>query len=742
MEPIIDQNYEYDFSDKIISEEEAQKVYSLQKEFLASYARTKDTMTVEEWLPSEMQKQLPEKSSEEIEAISNEIIDNLRITEKKKESLQEAIASGRSKESWFASSIQESTSYLSAQESAKYLQGLDDAVKQANEAMYDTITTKAGMPNMNMNLDGFIAEQHHANTYNMKAQATGSDLHAEVLKPKPGETYAKNSVDIVIKDSSGKIVSRYQAKYGATAEDTIRMIKEGDYRGQQLIVPEDQVEAVQKAFPDRKVSSTIGSGKTKSEPLSKAEAKKKQEEAQKGNWLDVSWNEYSAKDIAIGIAKNAGIATLQGAAVGVGMNVASKLIQGEPIDGEEVVETAITSGADFGVKTATAGALKAASEKGILTIIPKGTNSNVITGIAFTAIENVKVLGKVATGELTVKEGLDVCQQTTAACVAGMAASAKGAAIGASVGAVLGPIGSAIGGAVGGMIGYIAGSKAAQTLVKGVQMVRDTAKSFVKSAVEGVKSFVGGVVQGVGNFVSGIFGGGGGGGCLARGTLITMADNTRKPVEDIQRGDVVKIFNHYTGCVDDEIIIANVHDNSSAILCKTITLMFDDGRSIKLAISHVLFDITEKKYVLIDDENARDYIGHEFAVLENEVIKSASLCDVTIANEQIDYYAPMSKHHLDVFAEGILTMPPTGITVNMFPLNADMTYEMSILKETGLTPYERVKRIITKEEYEMLPIKYIEAILKFNKVGMHGLVDAMTLFREQAIYSEFMINAV
>lgn len=179
---------------------------------------------------------------------------------------------------------------------------------------------------------------------------------------------------------------------------------------------------------------------------------------------------------------------MQGAAVGAGMAIATKVWNGEPIDGEEVVETAIVSGADFGVKTATAGALKAASEKGILKVIPKGTKGSTFANIAFVAIENVKVLGKVATGELTAKEGLDAMEQTTASCVAGIAASTKGAAIGATIGSVLGPVGTA----VGGTIGYMAGSKVAQTVVKGVQKVRDKAVEVVKSVgsavVGGIKS--------------------------------------------------------------------------------------------------------------------------------------------------------------------------------------------------------------------------------------------------------------
>lgn len=487
--------YEYDFSEKILSEEEAKGVSKIQREFLESYASSKDKMSVEEWLPQELQKQLPEKSSEEIKEMSAEIIDSLKVTEDMKVSQQKALAAGRSKDSWFASTILQSTSQMSAQESARYLQSLDDAVKNANAAMHETITTKGSgyiTPSMNPNLDGFIAERHHVNSFNMNAAAKGSGLRAEVQPLKPGETYTKNGFDVVIKDASGKRIHQYQMKYGATAEDTIRMINSGNYNNQTLVVPEEQVAAVQEAFPNKTVTSTIGDGDVSSKPLTKEQAKELQEKAQTGNFLDADWNDYVAKDIAIGIGKQTGYACLQGAAVGAGMAIATKVWNGEPIDGEEVVETAIVSGADFGVKTATAGALKAASEKGILKVIPKGTKGSTFANIAFVAIENVKVLGKVATGELTAKEGLDAMEQTTASCVAGIAASTKGAAIGATIGSVLGPVGTAVGGFIGGTIGYMAGSKVAQTVVKGVQKVRDKAVEVVKSVgsavVGGIKS--------------------------------------------------------------------------------------------------------------------------------------------------------------------------------------------------------------------------------------------------------------
>lgn len=73
----------------------------------------------------------------------------------------------------------------------------------------------------------------------------------------------------------------------------------------------------------------------------------------------------------MGIGKQAGQAALMGAAMGVGFNVAQKVWNGKSIDGEEIVETTLISGADLGVKVAAAGAIKVGAEKGLISVIPK-----------------------------------------------------------------------------------------------------------------------------------------------------------------------------------------------------------------------------------------------------------------------------------------------------------------------------------------------------------------------------------
>lgn len=467
--------------------EEAEELQKLQARFLHSYASKKDAVPLPELLRTEMAACLPDRSSEEIAQMSDEILSTLRMQEEKRNSLSQAMKSGRSKESWFESEMKEATSYMSTAEAAGYCQQLDDALKQANTELYHTIHTAGGAVSQNPSLDGFIAEQHHVQTFNLNATAKGSKYRAEVLGPgKNG--YGKNSVDIVIKDSTiGKTVRRYQCKYGKNAQATERAFQSGDYRGQRKLVPDGQASTLSK-----KATSVIESpdGVT-SNPLSKADAKALQKEAQSGGLKDLNWNQFQVRDVAKHIAVQTGQATLLGVAVGAGMEVVRKVSNGEEVKAKDLVEPALATGADFGVKVMAAGALKVGVEKGLVKVIPKGTPAGTIANIAHIAVENAKIVGKVAAGEMSIKEGLDQMEATTVSIVAGILASSKGAEIGAKVGSavgkavgtVLGPTGAAVGGFIGSTVGYITGSTVGQMAVKVVHKIQDCAiKTFQKTA--------------------------------------------------------------------------------------------------------------------------------------------------------------------------------------------------------------------------------------------------------------------
>lgn len=216
---------------------------------------------------------------------------------------------------------------------------------------------------------------------------------------------------------------------------------------------------------------------------------------------ELDWGSYDSRMLAKHVAEQSFVSGIQGATLSIGFNLVSKLAADEPIETEEVVATALKTGADTGVKTAAAGAMKVASEKGVLSIIPKGTPISTITNVACVAIENVKILRKVATGELSIREGIDQMGCNTVAMTYGLSWGGKGTVIGATALSWVPIVGPIVGGVVGGAVGYMAGSKVGQTICKAAKTVASAAKTVVKKAWEGVKSVGRAIFSGVRNFL-------------------------------------------------------------------------------------------------------------------------------------------------------------------------------------------------------------------------------------------------
>lgn len=209
-----------------------------------------------------------------------------------------------------------------------------------------TVTTNTGEISKCMNLDGFIAEQNAVNTFNMRAQLESSKYVAEVKVPEPGETYGLNSFDTVIKDSTtGKIVHQYQFKFGKNSKATIDLLKSGNYNNQRFVVPAEQVEDVRNAFPGKSVEAYMGGTDVvsiKSGTLTKEQAKKLQLDAREKNVLPRNdWNSFNTKELALNIGKNAGLAGLNAAIITTGFDLVAKKVQGEQIDADTTIETAL-----------------------------------------------------------------------------------------------------------------------------------------------------------------------------------------------------------------------------------------------------------------------------------------------------------------------------------------------------------------------------------------------------------------
>lgn len=476
-----------------LTDKEAAEVRKILERFIKAYKESGEEQENFEWLEKQLKEELPEKSEEEIRKIKNEIVDSVREYNADLKDLNEKMRQGETKEKWFADRMEEGAKGIAVNNYGNYLQQINDTLEAANDLMIDTVLTNNGEISKCINLDGFIAEQYHVNTFNARAALEKSDFRAEVLKPLPGETYGKNSFDVVIKNiKTGERVHQYQFKFGEDVQATKRLLNNGNYNNQRYLVPAEQMQELQKEFPTKTVTDRLGGTdkvKVESNPLTKEQVKKMQLETQESGMMpNTDWNIYNTREMALNLGKQAAFAGMQSALICTGIELAGKAINGEMIEGSELVETALKTGADTGVKVAAGGALTVASEKGILPLPPKGTAPGTIAKIACVGIENIKIMWKVAKGELTVSEGLEQMGRTSVSMYAGLSAGAVGAGVGVAVFGWIPIVGPIIGGLVGGMVGYAAGSKFGETIFNGARKVATVGKKIVKKTWEGIKS--------------------------------------------------------------------------------------------------------------------------------------------------------------------------------------------------------------------------------------------------------------
>lgn len=484
-----------------MGETEAKAFKPILHDFVTSYTQKAKDLSDEAWLTQKLTEELPDKSPAEIQSISREIISSITTFDKNLASINAACEKeGKKKEEWFQEKMQETCSGMSVNDYGNYLANIDRDLYQTNVQMMRTIQRQDGGISQNPNLDGFIAEQQHVNDFNTQAALENQSYRAHVQEPGEGG-YAKNSVDITIKDAAGKIIHQYQAKFGKDADATIALLQKGDYHNQRILVPADQVDAVQKAFPDKSVSAYIGGTdkvSTKSKPLTKADVKNQQLDAQTKNKIqDTNWSTLSTKNLAIHLGKNMALTGGIAARNAVGFYLAKKIWSGEKINPNEMVREALETGADVGIKTVAAGALKVASEKGLISMLPKGTPAGIIANIACVGIENCKIIARCIKGEISPSVAVDQMGRTTVSMYYGLTAAGVGAKIGATLGSVIPVAGTVVGGFIGGAIGYAAGSEFGEKIYNGAKKVAQTAKAVVKAGYEAVKTAGNALVSGV-----------------------------------------------------------------------------------------------------------------------------------------------------------------------------------------------------------------------------------------------------
>ena len=529
------------------------KTEQIIQKFLRSYAeneKSQDKKDLKTWLVFELQNELPNKKEEDIEKIATELIEGIEVYYTKKKEVEKYQSLGITNGDYIGNEILEKVAdeieeaeivdtkeiiedmkevsnvlsqyneamiyetatikepqsvanVLSANSVNNYVDSVNTAIDNANKTIIESVTTKAGTINQNPNLDGFIFEEYHAGTFNVDATVKQKPYHAEALKPELGETYGKNSIDLVIEDS-GKYVKKYSAKAYKNANETTKSFYDKitgyKYKFQSKLVPTDQTSEIANSVDKIKYNNVESKG------ITKAEVKEIQNDLQTGNKkADIINFKKNVNTISISkqIGKQVMVNGTMGLGIGMATNIGINLITGKEVDAEQVIEAGIKTGGSVGLSTAVAGGIKVAVEK---EIIPAISNST-IGAIAASSMDIIGAACKLGSGEISLGEAIKEVGTSISSAYSAIVSSSfgytatiaaagmvglgtmgtVGTVIGTGValvaGAVCGTVGSKIGGAIANGVGTIA------------EKVVDKAVEVVKEGIDTVKNIANGVIN-------------------------------------------------------------------------------------------------------------------------------------------------------------------------------------------------------------------------------------------------------
>ncbi len=191
------------------------------------------------------------------------------------------------------------------------------------------------------------------------------------------------------------------------------------------------------------------------------------------------------------------------------------------------------------------------------------------------------------------------------------------------------------------------------------------------------------------------------GNCITEGTLITLADGTQKPVEELTGEEMLLVWNFETGSYDAAPIMFVDSDPQGHY--EVVKLTFSDNTEVDVVTEHGFFDKTLNKFVYLD-ENASDYIGHNFVKQAPNGYEEVALTDVTISTEVTRTYSPVTYGALCYYVNGMLSMPG-GIEgmFNIFEVDSEtMRYDAEAMQEDistyGLLTYEELSQFLPVSE--------------------------------------------
>lgn len=215
--------------------------------------------------------------------------------------------------------------------------------------------------------------------------------------------------------------------------------------------------------------------------------------------------------------------------------------------------------------------------------------------------------------------------------------------------------------------------------------------------------------------------------CFVNGTMITIGNNEEKPIEELSVGDKVLSWNFTTGTAEYQPIIYYYKHEAEEV--SVVNLEFSNGNNLRIVGTHGIFDISERKFVYVDDSNYRALIGHSFASVYNDETTAVKLVNAYITNENISWYSLLTATNGNAVADSLLTMKSEEYVEVFMPfdvgenLKYDEVKMQAEIEKYGLYTYEEWQDYVTIEEFYAFNVQYLKIAVSKGIMTREDLID-------------------
>ena len=366
---------------------------------------------------------------------------------------------------------------------------------------------------------GFVAEEVHAETYNLDAILRNKDTRAFTDRYQDTPLSSNNPVNDIVITQDGKVVKGAQLKYYQNGQKTANAFREYGRDGNphyqetdSMVCPSDQLEEVKAAAHkteiknretrpqvsdaakqvQEKVSSKLKHDGVESKPLTKSDAEQIAKEAKNGEAKGAHkkiQDSYKTKSTIQQTAKAAAGAAVVTTVIAGTINTISclnKVQKGQMTTSDAmkyILKNTAIAASDSALKAAGATAAVSITARTIPelftgNVLQMNLTTGAVSGATVCAIDLVECLVKVAAGRMTWKE----LESRTGKNIFQTGAGVVGASVGASIGVVGGPVGSMVGAMIGGMITSVAMTVAIENHIeKPFRMIMENTTRLVES---------------------------------------------------------------------------------------------------------------------------------------------------------------------------------------------------------------------------------------------------------------------